>query len=316
MGKIRFTKEQMKMINPYDYHHHFVKTSDWIKQSFEIQCDKNGEPIKLPAKPIIDENGNLIQQDRYKIKRKAELWMIAMVVIMDLELSINFKSVASKKTDTSFAFYGSYKAIRNVILNSVDSRLVPQLSQSITIKSISTSMKRAEASGFIKIEYDHTVTRKTCTKENNYRKITLCYDKLLELNYFETGQNKASYEWRKYHSSSREHRWMRKRPVSYLKPLIEDLSKKEKKEEFKQKLLKLKLKLKTEKDVLKAFILTKQKNYINSYTKDKLTAVKSNMEEADNLVNMMYQNVDNDTGEFILSENQRLILEDFYQRIG
>ena len=313
--KIRLTKEQMKLANPYQYHHHFMKTTDWIKHSFELQCDTNGNPIKLPAKPIVDENGKVIPQFKYKVKRRAELWMIAMVIIMDLEMNTKIKSVASKKNDISFSFYGSYNAIRNVILNSVDSRLVPQLSRTITIKSISTSMKRAEASGFIKIEYDRNVTRRTCTKELNYRKVSLCYDKLLELNYFETGQNKDSYEWNKYHASSREHRWMRKRPVSYLKPLMEDLSKKEKKEEFKQKLLKLKLKLRSEQDVLKAFILAKQKKYINTYTKDKLSAVKSDMEEADSQVNLMYQNVDVDTGEFILTDEQRYLIDNFVQRI-
>ena len=315
MGKRRFTQEQLKMINPYNYQHHFVKTTDWIKDSFEIQCDKRGNPIKLPARPIIDENGNLIEQDKFKLKRKAELWMIAMVIIMDLEFSSKSKSVATKSKDATFAFYGSYKTIRNVILNSVDPQLVPQLSRSITIKTISTSMKRAEASGFVKIDYDETVTRRNCNKENNYRKITLCYDKLLELNYFETEKDHQSSEWTKYHASSREHRWMKKRPVSYLKPLIEDLSNKEKKAAFKEKLLKLKIKLKSDKDVMKAFILTKQKQYINKFTTDKLTAVKSNMEEADELVQLMYQNVDVATGVIVTNE-QRAMLQDFIQRIG
>lgn len=316
MGKFRLTKEQMKVADPYEYHHHFLKTSNWIRQSFEIQCDKNGNPIKLPARPIIDENGNVKQQTKYKVKRRAEEWMIAIVIMMDLEKNTRIKSVANKKKFDDFAFYGSNKIIRNTILNNVDPLLVPQLSRTITIKSISTSLKRAEASGFIKISYDHTYTKKDGSKKKNIRKIKLCYDKLMELNYFETGKNKDSYEWKKYHASSREHRWMLKRPVSYLKPLIEDLSKKEKKNEFKQKLLKLKLKLKSEKDVLKAFILSKQKKYINSYTTDKLTAVKSNMEEADDLVNKMYRDVDYDSGEFIMTDEQHLMLQGFIQRIG
>ena len=262
MAKIKkLTKEQIAQINPFGYQHHYMTTSDWIQQCFEIQCDSKNKPIILPGCKIFNEEGKLIQQFKYKVKRKAELWMIALVIIMDLEMSVRTKDALNKKKVSDFAFYGSYNRIREKILASVDSRLVPQLSRTITLRSISTAMKRAEKSGFVNIEYDYSVTRKTCSKDENYRRITINYDKLMELSEFNLDKRTRSYTWKKYHRCSREHRWLAKRPVSYLKPLIEDLADKNKKEEFRQKLQGLKLKLKNYQDVFKAFIISKQKMY-------------------------------------------------------
>ena len=303
----RLTKEQLALINPLGYQHHYMTTADWIKQCFEIQVDKNNKPIIVPGRQIIDENGNISQQYKYIIKRKAELWMIALVIMMDLEFTTRTRQLLNNKKVKDFAFYGSYARIREKILDSVDSRLVPQLSHSITIKTISTSMKRAAASGFITINYDYDITRKTCSAEDNYRRITINYDKLMELSEFNLGKTRSE-TWKKYHSCSREHRWLRKRPVSYLKGLIEDLADKNKKEAFREKLQALKLKLKNHHDVFKAFIMSKQKMYKTSGLKN-LTTIKSLKDVADEEIRIMYQN--HDTGEVVLSPQQRSILDNF-----
>ena len=230
MAKVnKLSKEQVTLINPYGYQHHYMTTAEWIQQCFEIQNGPNGKPIILPGRKIFNEEGNQVQQYKYKVKRKAELWMIALVIIMDLEIAVRTRDVINKKKVNDFAFYGSYKRIREKILDSVDHRLVPQLSHTITIRSISTAMKRAEKSGFVKIQYDRTVTRNVCSVDDNYRRITINYDKLMELSEFNLDKRNRSETWKKYHRCSREHRWLRKRPVSYLKPLIEDLADKNKK---------------------------------------------------------------------------------------
>lgn len=309
MAKQKYlTKEQMDLINPLGYQHHYMTTADWIKQCFEIQCDAANKPIILPGRQIIDEHGNITQQYKYKTKRKAELWMIALVIIMDLELITRTNNVLKNKKVNDFGFYGSYNRIREKILASVDSKLVPQLSHAITTRSISTSMKRAEASGFITIKYDETVTRKTCSVDKNYRRITINYDKLQELSEFNLSKERSE-TWKKYHSSSREHRWLRKRPVSYLKPLIEELADKQKKEEFKEKLKALNLKLKNHQDVFKAFIINKQKMYQTSKI-DNLTAIKSTKDE----LSVMYQEPIVEPN-FILTTEQSYILQDFYRRL-
>ena len=305
------SKEQLAVINPYGYQHHYMTTADWINQCFEIEYDEFGKPIIVPDGQIINESGVITQQYKYKIKRKAELWMIALVIIMDLEHVTRTRNFLNRKKVKDFAFYGSYARIREKILDSVDSKLVPQLSRSITVRSISTSMRRAAASGFISIEYDETVTRKTCSDEENYRRITINYDKLMELSEFNLGKERSA-TWKKYHSSSREHRWLRKRPVSYLKPLIEDLADKNKKEAFREKLKALKLKLKNHQDVFKAFIANKQKMYKTSPLQN-LTTIKSMKEQADEEIRIMYQN--HDTGEIVLSPEQMAILHNFYARI-
>ena len=283
---------------------------NWINQCFEIQCDSNGRPIILPSKPIIDENGNVIQQTKFKIKRKAEEWMIAVAYIMELEKFFREKAFDSKKKQMEeFAFYGSYDRIRNKILSCVDSRLVPQLSRTITRRSISTSLKRAEASGFIKIKYDHTVTRNTCTADSNYRRITLNYDKLQELSEFNL-TNKRSKTWKNYHRCSREHKWLSKRPVSYLKPLIDELADKKRKEEFREQLKALKLKLKNHQDVFKAFIIKKQKMYKPSNL-DNLTAIKSTKDE----MSVTYQKPVGVESDDPLTPEQMAILHDFYLKL-
>ena len=306
MAKQKYlNKDQIKLVNPLGYQHHYMTTENWINQCFEIQCDKAGKPIILPGRQIIDENGNVTQQYKYKIRRKAELWMIALVIIMDLELITKTRDVINNKKIKDFGFYGSYARIREKILASVDSRLVPQLSHSITTRSISTSMKRAEASGFITIKYDETVTRKTCSVDKNYRRITLNYDKLQELSEFNLSKE-LSETWKKYHSSSREHRWLRKRPVSYLKPLIEELADKQKKEDFKEKLNALKLKFKNHHDVFKAFIINKQKMYQTSGI-DNLTAVKSMKGK----LSVMYQQHGAEPGEYEPSPYEIELLQSF-----
>lgn len=303
-----FTKDQLAVLNPYWYEHHYMTTADWIRQCFEIQCDSSGKPVIVPGHQIVNESGVITQQYKYVIKRKAELWMIALVIIMDLEMVTRTRTMLKKEKVKDFAFYGSYARIRERILDAVDPRLVPQLSRSITVRSISTSMRRAAASGFITIKYDETVTRKTCSTDDNYRRITINYDKLMELSEFNLDKHKRSNTWKKYHSSSREHKWLRKRPVSYLKPLIEDLADKNKKEVFREKLEALKLKLKNHQDVFKAFILNQQKMYKTSPLKN-LTTIKSMKEQADEEIRIMYQN--HDTGEIVLSHEQQAILHNF-----
>lgn len=297
-----------QVYKPYGYEHHYMKTTDWINQCFQVQQNENGRPIILPDRPIIDENGNVLKQSKYKIKRFAELWMISLVLIMEIEF--NVRNDKKKRKTNDFAFYGTYGHLRNAILNSVDPRLVPQLSRSITVNTISTSMRRAEASGFIKIEYDKTVTNETCSDTNNYRRITLNYDKLMELSEFNLSKER-SQTWKKYHSSSREHRFMRKRPVSYLQPLIEDLAKESKKEEFREKLAKLKLKYKNHQDVFKAWILTSQGFYITGANHN-LTAVKSKQDAQDEIIARMYQKPVEDK---VLTDEEKAILDDFLSKI-
>ena len=309
MAKQQFyTKAQKSVFNPLGYEHHYMLTEDWIKQCFEIQCDKKGNPIILPDKPIIDENGNIVPQFKYKIKRKAELWMIALVIIMDLEMIFRKDAFFNKKQMKEFAFFGSYDRIREKILACVDSILVPQLSRTITRRSISTSMKRAASSGFITIKYDETVTRNTCSINKNYRRITLNYDKLQELSEFNLTKERSE-TWKKFHRCSREHRWLRKRPVSYLKPLIEELADKQKKEEFREKLKALNLKLKNHQDVFKAFIISKQKMYQTSEIKN-LTAIKSKKEE----ISVMYQKHGSSPGEYVPTPYEIQQLQAFYTR--
>lgn len=315
----RFSKEQLENINPLKMQHHYISTRDWINQCFIIQRDTTGKEIIIPDRTILSEDGTIVSQSKYKIKRVAELWMISLVILMDLEFNLRAKSVLNKnkksKAIKDFAFYGSYKSIRNQILDSVDVKLRPQLSRSITIRTISTAMKRAELSGFINITYDETINRKNCTHEDNYRRITLNYDKLKEISTLDPFVN-SSYAWQKYHRCSREHRWMRKRPVSYLKPLIDDLSDKNRKEEFKQKLAKLKLRYKNEQDVLKAFIIKNQKMYsANTSLNKNLTAIKSVTEEADKQLMSMYRNYDEDSGEY-LSPEKMAIFEAFCSSIA
>ena len=303
-----YTKAQKSVFNPLGYEHHYMLTEDWIKQCFEIQCDKKGNPIILPDKPIIDENGNIVPQFKYKIKRKAELWMIALVIIMDLEMIFRKDAFFNKKQMKEFAFFGSYDRIREKILACVDSRLVPQLSRTITRRSISTSMKRAASSGFITIKYDETVTRNTCSVNKNYRRITVNYDKLQELSEFNLTKERSE-TWKKFHRCSREHRWLRKRPVSYLKPLIEELADKQKKEAFREKLKVLNLKLKNHQDVFKAFIISKQKMYQTSEIKN-LTAIKSKKEE----ISVMYQKHGSSPGEYVLTPYDSQLLQAFFAR--
>lgn len=311
MAKGQFNPKHKNMVcNPLEYQHHYMSIEDWIKQCFEIQCDSSGRPIILPSKPIIDENGNEKKQVKYKIKRKAEEWMIAVAYIMELEKYFREKDFdAKKKQMEEFAFYGSYDRIRNKILSCVDSRLVPQLSRTITRRSISTSMKRAEASGFIKISYDHTVTRNTCSVDSNYRRITLNYAKLQELSEFNL-TNERSQTWKNYHRCSREHKWLRKRPVSYLKPLIDELADKKRKEEFREQLKALKLKLKNHQDVFKAFIIRKQKMY-QTKKLDNLTAIKSTKDE----MSVTYQKPVGVESESPLTPEQEAILHDFYLKL-
>ncbi len=135
----------------------------------------------------------------------------------------------------------------------------------------------------------------------------------MELSEFNLDKRKRSDTWKKYHSSSREHKWIRKRPVSYLKPLIEDLADKNKKEAFREKLRSLKLKLKNHQDVFKAFIINKQKMYKTSPLKN-LTTIKSMKEYADEEIRIMYQN--HDTGEIVLSYEQQTILQNFIASIS
>lgn len=312
-NKKYLTKEQISLINPLGFQHHYMTTADWIKQCFEFVLDKNNKPIIVPDGQIIDEAGNVTQQNKYKIKRKAELWMMALVIIMDLELVTRTRTVLAKKKVKDFAFYGSYARIREKIISMADDKLKPQLSRSITIRAISTSMRRAAASGFINIEYNKDVTRKTCSVDKNYRRITINYDKLLELSEFNLDKKNRSNTWRKYHHASREHRWLRKRPVSYLQPLINELADKEKKEAYKEKLEALRLKLKNHQDVFKAFIINNQKQYKTKELKN-LTTIKSVMEAANAEISSMYQNVD--TGEVVLSYEQQALLQDIIQRIA
>ena len=224
------------------------------------------------------------------------------------------RSVLNKKNKQmkDFAFFGSYARIREKILDAVDEKLRPQLSRSITLRSISTSMRRAADSGFIKIEYNETVTRKTCSDTENYRRITINYDKMMELSEFNLDKRVRSNTWKKYHSSSREHKWLRKRPVSYLKPLIEELADKNRKEEYREKLKALKLKLKNHQDVFKAFIINNQKQYKTKPLKN-LTTIKSMKEQADDEIRIMY--VNHDTGEVVLTPEQEAILLDFYAKL-
>lgn len=303
--------------NILHYRKHGLSTPEWIKRCFEIQTTPDGKPIVLPAKPIIDENGILRKQRKYKIKRHAELWMIALVAIMDIEYNTRYKAHRNKKQIDSFAFYGSYKLIRNLILNSVDERLVPQLSQSITFNTINTAMKRAEKSGFIKIEYDDTVNRENCSREKNYRRITLNYDKLVELCDFNLDKHKwcSSDIWKKYHHSSREHKFIRKRPVSYCKKLIDDLTDDKRKNEFKAKLAKLKLKYKNHHDILKAFINTKQKKYSvnNEYSTKYLTTIKSEADDQAEMMRLMYQKPK--PSECVVTESQVELLKSFIDNI-
>lgn len=308
------SKEQLKLINPLGYQHHYMTTADWIRQCFEIVLDKNGKPIVIPDRQIFNENGTITQQYKYMITRKAELWMIALVIIMDLEIVTRTRSVLNKKNKQmkDFAFYGSYARIREKILDAVDERIRPQLSRSITLRSISTSMRRAADSGFIKIEYNETVTRKTCSETENYRRITINYDKMMELSEFNLDKRVRSNTWKKYHSSSREHKWLRKRPVSYLKPLIEELADKNRKEEYREKLKALKLKLKNHQDVFKAFILNNQKQY-KTKPLNNLTTIKSMKEQADDEIRSMY--VNHDTGEVVITPEQEAILLDFYAKL-
>lgn len=296
-------------LNPYRHEHHYMKTTDWIKQCFEIQRDEQGRPIVIPDCPFIDENGNLQKQNKYKIKRKAELWMIELVLIADIEMVLRKKN---RLKSNDFAFYGSLQTIRNIILNSVDPCLVPQLSRSITIKTLSTSLRRAEKSGFIKIEYNPDIKRETYSDTKNYRRITLNYDKLMELSEFNL-ERKRSQTWLKYHSSSREHRWIRKRPISYLKPLIDDLADSNKKEEFRRKLAKLKLKLKNHQDVFKAWIMSKQKFYETMELKN-LTAVKSKKDESDEILALMYHKPD--TSGFVMTRQQKAIFNGLVAQMG
>ena len=104
---------------------------------------------------------------------------------------------------------------------------------------------------------------------------------------------------------------MRKRPVSYCKKLVNDLADEKRKNEFKTKLAKLKLKYKNSHDVLKAFIITKQKPYSlnNEYSTKYITTIKSEADSQAEMMRLMYHKPD-ESGQ-VLSERQEQLMKGF-----
>lgn len=323
MAKVNLTKEQKAKANPFMLNNHYIGFDDWINQSFEMILDEDDKPIKVRgALQCFDEHSNPVYNDRYKLKRKNELWLILITYLIRLALQQQNKSVTQNREIEPYIYYGTYASLRDDLAKHYPKELKNQLKQSINLSTISTSMKRAAESGFIKIEYDHEVNsdnkRVMNAQGRHYRSIKLNYDKILELSSFNLDpkhEQKNDYTWQKYHRCSREHKWIKKRIISSLLPLVEELKDKERKAEFKKKLAKLNLKLKGPQDVFKAFIITKQGDRFlpNEHVHDNLTALKST--KGYKGAPPPEEEIDYDSSGYALTAEQEAFLEAFYERI-
>lgn len=312
-----FTKAELKKANPYELHKHYTSFDEWLAQELTVKTNADGSyKMKYANRYELDENGNYIQPQVLDIHHGVELWMICLTKLIDWSIVFAKNEIANKREPKVFEYYGSYRSLRNAILKACPRDLRGQLTQSITVRTISTSMKRLAASGFIKIEYDPNFIGKTRDEKaamnaqgRHFRKITINYDKIIELSNFEFEKHNKTNVWTSYHDRSREHRWLKKRPYSSLNPILKDLSDKKKKREFAEKLARLHLKLKTAQDVFKAYILFVQNRYTKSEDlTQNLTALKfTEMDEVK--AAMAYDSSD------AISPYQQAMLNDFINRI-
>lgn len=325
MAKVNLTKEQRAKANPLMLNSHYIDFDSWMNQSFEMILDEDDNPIKVRgALQCFDEHSNPVYNDRYKLKRKNELWLILITYLIRLALQQQNKSVAQNREIEPYIYYGTYASLRDDLAKHYPKELKNQLKQSINLSTISTSMKRAAESGFITIDYDYEVNsdnkRIMNAQGRHYRSIKLNYDKILELSSFNLSpkyEQKNDYTWQKYHRCSREHKWIKKRIISSLLPLVEELKDKERKAEFKKKLAKLNLKLKGAQDIFKAFIITKQCDRFspNEHVHDKLTALKSTKGYKGAPPPDVFDEDEYDDSGYTLTAEQEAYLEAFYERI-
>ena len=282
--EVAFTPEEKKKANPWDYANHFIGYKYWYHSMIEVRKDSNGNDRIKYGKQIATNNNVPVYEELLDIHFKVPFWMILVHEFLRLELQKRATDVKDGKEPEEYVFYGKYSTIRKYILECVAPNKRRSLEVIMTDSLIRNSIRRAAESGFLIVEYDLEVNfhnKKTMINEGrNFRSIRVNHDKLAELSVFDLGPDyklQESENWNKFHRCSREHKWMKKRIISSLKKLSEELKVKEKKAAFKKKLAALNLKLKNAFDILKVFVITKQCDQFTPYKNvhDNLTALKS-----------------------------------------
>ena len=287
--EVPLTPEQKNKANPWDYNNHFIGIKYWFHSMLEVRKDENGnDRIKYGKQIGVDNNNVPIYEELLDIHFKVPFWMILTHDFLRLDLQKRIKDVKEGKEPEDYVFYGKYATLRKHILECVGSKERKSLESILTDSYIRNSIRRAAESGFLIVEYDEDVNfhnkDEMISIGKNYRSIRVNHDKLVELSVFNLDPNyKLSNDenWKKFHRCSREHKWMKKRIVSSLTKLNEELKIKEKKAAFRKKLAALNLKLKSSFDILKVFVLTKQCDQFTPYKSvhENLTALKSKKKE-------------------------------------
>ena len=283
--EVEFTPEQHKLANKWDYHRHFVGIKHWQQMMLEVRKDANGEDRIIYGEQIgYDSFNRPIYEEFFDIHFKVPLWIVLTHEFLRLELQKRYKDVKNGKEPEEYVFYGKYETIRKYILECVSTKYKDSIKRILTDSFIRNSIRRAAESGFLIVEYDYDVNfhnkEQMINEGKNFRSIRVNHDKIVELSNFNLDPGyklKEDDNWNKYHRCSREHKWMKKRVISSLAKLNEQLRLKEKKAAFKKKLATLNLKLKNAFDVLKVFVITKQADQFTPYASvhDNLTALKS-----------------------------------------
>ena len=139
MEKVNLTKEQKAKANPFMLNNHYIGFDDWINQSFEMILDEDDKPIKVRgALQCFDEHSNPVYNDRYKLKRKNELWLILVTHLIRLALQQQNKSVAQNREIEPYIYYGTYASLRDDLAKHYPKELKNQLKQSINLSTISS----------------------------------------------------------------------------------------------------------------------------------------------------------------------------------
>ena len=279
------TPEQNKLANKWDYKRHFIGIKHWQQMMLEVRKDENGKDRIIYGKQIgYDKFNTPIYEEFVDIHFKVPLWMVLVHEFLRLELQKRYKDVKAGIDPGDYIFYGKYDTIRSYILECVAPKYKESLNRILTDSFIRNSIRRAAESGFLIVEYDYDVNfhnqKQMIEDGRNFRSIKVNHDKIVELSEFNLDPNyklKDSSNWGRYHRCSREHKWMKKRIISSLNKLNEELKVKEKKAAFRKKLAALNLKLKNAFDILKVFVITKQADQFVPYASvhDNLTALKS-----------------------------------------
>lgn len=282
--EVVLTAEEKRKANKWDYANHFIGCKFWYRSMIEVRKDSKGNDRVLYGKQIATNNNIPVYEELLDIHFKVPLWMILTHEFLRLELQKRASDVKNGKEPEEYVYYGKYDTLRKYLLECAAGEERRSLEAKLTDSYIRNSIRRAAESGFLIVEYDYEVNfdniKEMIAEGRNFRSIRVNHDKLSELSVFDLDPEyklKDNEDWKKYHRCSREHKWMKKRIISSLKKLSEELKVKEKKAAFKKKLAALNLKLKNAFDILKVFVITKQCDQYTPYKSvhDNLTALKS-----------------------------------------